>query len=124
VPSQPSRGAEAAPAVAPDEDAAIRQVVTTYGRAIETKDIALFRSVKPNLSREEERRILEGFRAVESQQVRITIRSIDRRGPQAIVRLQRRDTITAGGREQTTESGQTLTLERSGDRWFIVGIGQ
>ena len=29
---------------------AIRRVVATYARAIETKDVALFRTVKPNLS--------------------------------------------------------------------------
>jgi len=50
-----------------DDEAAIRRVVATYQRAIENKDLALFRSVKPNLSREEERRIEEGFRAVTSQ---------------------------------------------------------
>ena len=30
------------------DDAAIRRLVATYGRAIESKDLALFRSVKPN----------------------------------------------------------------------------
>jgi hypothetical protein len=46
------------------DDAAIRRIVATYARAIENKDLQLFRSVKPNMSAEEQRRIEEGFRAV------------------------------------------------------------
>jgi len=107
-----------------DDDAAIRRVVATYQRAIETKDLALFRSVKPNLSREEERRIEEGFRAVASQQVSITVLSIEKRGREAAVRLRRRDTIEAGGQRQTTESQQTMTLARTGGGWVIVEIGR
>src|SRR5204863_10183930 len=57
------------------EEAAIRRGVATYARAIETKDVALFRTVKPNLSSDEQRRIEEGFSAVASQQVNITILS-------------------------------------------------
>jgi hypothetical protein len=36
-------------------------VVAAYVRAIETKDLTLFRSIKPNMSAEEQRRIEEGF---------------------------------------------------------------
>ena len=61
-----------------DDDAAIRAVVAAYARAIESKDLALFRSIKPNLGADEERRIQQGFRAVTSQKVNITIVSIDR----------------------------------------------
>jgi serine/threonine protein kinase len=107
-----------------DDESAIRRVVATYQRAIETKDLALFRSVKPNLSREEERRIEEGFRAVSSQQVSVSILSIERRGQDASVRLKRRDTIEAGGQRQTAESQQTMTLARTGGGWVIVEIGR
>jgi hypothetical protein len=99
-------------------------VVATYARAIETKDVSLFRSVKPNLSADEQRRIEEGFRAVSSQRVTITILSIERRGPEASVRVSRRDAITAGGRQQTTESQQTITLTRSGAGWVIRELGR
>jgi len=105
-----------------EDDAAIRHVTATYARAIEAKDIALFRSIKPNLSREEERRLQDGFRAVTSQHVLLTILSIDRRGDEASVVLRRRDTIQAGGRQQTTESRQTMTLERTGAGWKVVDI--
>ena len=61
--------------------------MATYGRAIENKDLALFRTVKPNLSREEERRLTEGFRNVVSQRVELTILSIDRQSQGATVQV-------------------------------------
>jgi serine/threonine protein kinase len=119
------RDATAAPSRTVETDeAGIRRVVATYARAIETKDVALFRTVKPNLSSDEQRRIEEGFRAVASQQVTIDILSIEQHGQDASVRLRRRDTIQAGGRQQTTESQQTMTLTRSGSGWVIREIGR
>jgi serine/threonine protein kinase len=107
----------------PEQDeAAIRRVTASYARAIETKDIGLFRTIKPNLSREEERRLQDGFRAVTSQKVATTILSIDRKGDEASVVLRRRDTILAGGREQTAETQQTLRLTRAAGGWVIVEI--
>jgi len=106
------------------DDAAIRRVIATYARAIETKDLALFKSVKPNMSSEEQRRITDGFRAVTTQQINVTIVSIDHTGSDAAVRLRRRDTIQAGGRRQTTDSVQTMTLTRGPSGWVIREIGQ
>lgn len=97
-------------------------MVATYAHAIETKDLALFRSVKPNLSGDEQRRIEEGFRAVASQRVAVTITSIEIRGQDATVRLRRHDTIQAGGREQTADSMQTMTLVRGAAGWTIRDI--
>jgi predicted Ser/Thr protein kinase len=113
---------QAAPEV--DDDAAIRRVVATYARAIESKDLALFRSIKPNLGADEERRIQQGFRAVTSQKVNITIVSIDRRGDRASLQLRRQDIIEAGGRRQSPESRQTMTLAKSNGNWFIIEIGR
>ena len=107
-----------------DEDGAIRAVVATYVRAIESKDLALFRSIKPNLAADEERRIQQGFRAVTSQKVNITIVSIDRRGDRATLQLRRQDIIEAGGRRQSPESRQTMTMAKSNGTWVIVEIGQ
>ena len=102
----------------------IRRVVATYARAIETKDVALFRSVKPNMSPDEQRRIEEGFRAVTSQRVDVTILAIDHQGQDVSVRLRRRDTIQAGGRQQTADSQQTMILARAGAGWVIREIGR
>jgi hypothetical protein len=117
---EPSRTAPPPPTA--NEDDAIRSVVLTYARAIETKDLALFRTIKPNLSREEERRLQEGFRAVTSQRVTLTILSIDRRDDQATVLIRRRDVIQAGAQQQTAERQQTLTLVRPRDVWVISAI--
>jgi hypothetical protein len=110
-----------APAVETD-DSAIRQVIATYGRAIEGKDMRLFRSIKPNLTAEEERRLQEGFRAVTSQRVSLTIISIDRKNNRAVAIVRRRDEIEAGGRRQTTDTRQALTLARSDAGWVIIDI--
>lgn len=120
----PPAAMPAAPAgsTAEQDEAAIRRIIAAYARAIETKDLNLFRSIKPNLSREEERRLEQGFRVVTSQRVNLTVVSIDRQATQATVVVQRRDTIVAGGREQTAESQQSLRLSRAGGGWVIVDI--
>jgi len=123
-PDRSARAPEPQPAVtpSPDDEAAIRRLVTTYARAIESKDLALFRSIKPNLSAEEQRRLEDGFRAVTSQQVALTIVSIDRRRDDATVALKRRDTIDVGGRKRTVGSDQTLQLARTPAGWVVVTI--
>ena len=132
VRTEPAEAAAVKPAPSPvapppaeaDDEAAIQRVVAAYARAIESKDLSLFRSIKPNLGAEEERRIQQGFRAVTSQKVNITITSIDRRGDRAILQLRRQDIIEAGGRRQSPESRQTMTLAKSNGNWFIVEIGR
>ena len=117
-------GRDGAPDETVDDDAAIRQVIATYARAIETKSVALFKAVKPNLSSEEQRRLEDSFRAVSSQRVNITILSIARKGREASVQIRRRDDIEAGGRRQTADSQQTVTLDRIGNTWVIREIGR
>jgi hypothetical protein len=122
---EPSRSAEttrSGPSQEEIDDAAIRRVIVTYGRAIETKDISLFKSIKPNLSADEERRLQQGFRAVNSQRVTLTIASLARQGDSAAVVVQRRDVLEVGGRRQTVEARQTLTLARAGSGWVITEI--
>jgi hypothetical protein len=117
-----SRDRQASQAAPEQDDAAIRRVIASYARAIENKDVGLFRAIKPNLSREEERRLEESFRAVTSQKVNLTIVSIDRRGDQATAIVRRRDTIQLGGRQQAAESQQAIRLARDGRDWTIVDI--
>jgi hypothetical protein len=136
LPEPPARPAPPAPAgaerrepepsspvpSAEEEEAAIRKVIAAYARAIENKDLALFRSIKPNLSSEEGRRLQAGFRAVTSQRVSLTILSIQRRGDDASVVLRRQDTIDVGRRQQTAETQQTLTMSRTRGGWVITDI--
>ena len=110
------------PTAAEEDEAAIRRLVASYGRAIESKDLALFRTIKPNLSAQEERRLRDGFRDVASQRVALTVLSVARHGEDATVTLRRRDTIQAGGRQQTVESQQTLRMSRANGGWVITDI--
>jgi serine/threonine protein kinase len=119
APSQP-----AVPSTSPVEsdDSLIRSVIRTYERAIETKNVDLFRSVRPGLSAAEETRLRSSFTQIESQQVDITIEELRVDGRTATVRISRRDTIVSGGRRQTAMSRQTLRLEKNAANWIITDI--
>jgi len=80
--------------------------------------------LKPNLTPAERQTIENGFRAVGSQQVTLTIESIDRQGPEAFVRLRRHDVVEMNGRRRTVDNEQTLRLLRSPAGWVIVRIGR
>jgi serine/threonine protein kinase len=141
APAQPSPAAEPPPAATPprnsaplpattptlppaaaveSDDAAIRSVIRTYERAIETKSIELYRSVRPNLSSAEETRLRESFRQVDSQQVDIVVESLRVDGRTATVQLSRRDTLVTSGRRQTASSRQVLKFEKSAAGWIIT----
>ena len=96
-------------------------VIADYARAIEGKDLALFRAVKPNLSGDEEKRLQESFKAIKSQQVGITIDSIQVDGAQATVRVSRQDTING---KPMRAVHQTFRLAQAGPGWTIQTIGQ
>jgi hypothetical protein len=99
-------------------------VVATYARAIETKDLSLYRTVKPNLSAAEQRTIEDGFRAVTSQRVTLAVQSIEHRGQDALVRVRRHDVIQVSGRQQSADSQQTIGLTRTANGWVIRDIGR
>lgn len=103
------------------EDTAIRKVIADYGRAIETKDLALFKTVKPNLSEDEERRTRTAFGTVKSQVVKITVVSIDVQGVDAVVRVSRRDTINGS---LVSSFPQTFRMARGKAGWSIQEIGR
>jgi serine/threonine protein kinase len=131
APAQPStRAASPSPDTLPptspveSDDAAIRRIVATYKTAIETKNVGLYRSVRPGLTVAEETRLRDSFRQVESQQITISIDEIRIDGRTATVRLSRQDVaITSGGRRQTQSIRQTLRLEKPATGWIITAIG-
>ena len=108
------------PTVARDETA-IRRVLDDFVRATETKDVELYRSVRP-LSADEERRLRAGFDAVDTQQVELLIQSIEITGDQASVQVSRQDTFGANGREQTQRTSLAFTLTRQDGGWVITEI--
>jgi hypothetical protein len=111
----------AAPApMAATQEPAIRKVLADYGRAIESKNIALFKAVKPNLTPDEEKRLQESFKAIKSQQVGMTIDTVQVEGAQATVKVIRQDTIN-GTRVKPIQ--QVFRLAQSGGAWSIQAIG-
>jgi len=128
----PPRNAAAPPTPSPStipptspvesDDALVRGVLRTYERSIETKNIDLFRSVRPGLSAAEENRLRTSFSQIDSQQVDIVVEELRIEGRSATVRISRRDTIMSGGRRQTASSRQTLRLEKAAGGWIITAI--
>ena len=133
-PVEPAPPAAAAPPPAPavdtkppaveSDDVQITRVIEGWARAIEDKDLAAYRALKPNMTAAEQRRIEEGFRAVSSQRVTVTILGIEKRGAQAVVRLRRHDAIVVDGRQRAQDSQQTITVVRAGSNWVIRDIGR
>ncbi len=129
-----SASTTAAPVTAPtassgptraQEEAALRQVLADYERALETKDLALFREVKPNLSASEEKALTEAFRNTDSQQVEMSVNGVVIEGDSATVSVSRRDIIVIRGRSQDGRSRpQSFVLSKAGGKWVIVQIGQ
>ncbi len=104
----------------PQEDA-VRRVIAIYERAIETKDLTLFRSVKPNLSTDEQRRLKRAFESTKTHEVIITVESLECQEKRCVVRLTRRDTLDAS---IVSSFPQTLRLGQSVDGWVIEEIGR
>src|SRR5712691_3865746 len=84
---------QSASVAASADETAIRKVIGDYAKAIENKDVELFKAVKPNLSLDEEKRARSAFASIQSQVVKITFLSIDMKEHQAVVKVTRRDTI-------------------------------
>jgi serine/threonine protein kinase len=119
--TQPAAPAPTPPAPAAEsDDAAIRRVIQTYKRAIETKDIGLFRSVWPNLSRSAETLLMNSFKQIDSQQIDLRVDNLRIDGRRASAQIARRDTLITAGRRQVQNSTQTLRFEKTDSGWFIV----
>lgn len=104
--------------------AEILAVLGQYEQALEKRNLALFREVKPNLAPAEERRLMDAFRSTGAQEVVLTVNEIKTGGDEATVQVTRSDRIVVRNQSITTTHGQTFRLRKSGSRWFIVEIGQ
>jgi len=108
-------------AVPSPEETAIRKVIADYARAIENKDVDLFKAVKPNLTVDEEKRARTAFASIQSQVVKITFVSIDMKERQAVVKVTRRDTINGS---IPGAFPQTFTMSKGRSGWVIDEIGR
>ena len=111
---------QSAAAASPDETA-IRKVIADYARAIENKDLDLFKTVKPNLSPDEEKRARSAFASIQSQVVKITFVSIDMKENLAVVKVTRRDTVNGS---IPGSFPQTFTMSKGRSGWVIDEIGR
>jgi tetratricopeptide (TPR) repeat protein len=105
------------------DEAGIRQALATYERAIESKDIDLFRQAKPNLTSDEAKRLTDSFEAVDSHNVELAVQTITIEGDSATAVVSRRDVIVIRGRSQNGNSRQqSFALQESNGRWVITAI--
>jgi hypothetical protein len=105
----------------PPDAAGIRKVLEVYVRAVEGKDVQLFRSVKPNLSDDEEKRARAAFKSVQTQVVRISVLSLEVREGRAVVKVARRDTLNGS---IVSSFPQTFQLAKETAGWTIQDIGR
>jgi hypothetical protein len=99
----------------------VRSTLADYARALTTRDLTLFRSVMPGLTAEQEKSLREAFKAVKSQQVALSVESIQLADGKATVRLTRQDTVN-GATQKPRQ--QTFRLAQRGGAWAIESIGQ
>ncbi len=126
----PSRGgaaiADDSPVTLPSgnlssEAVGIRKVLETYIKAVEAKDVQMFRTVKPNLTDEEERRARAAFKSIQSQGVKMSVVSLEVKEGKATVKVARRDTINGS---IVSSFPQTFLLAKQTAGWTIEDIGR
>jgi tetratricopeptide (TPR) repeat protein len=104
------------PAPLRSSEAEVRRVIEEYARAMQSRDIALYRALKPDLSADDERRLREAFKNSRTDSVGITVESVEIDGDRATVRATRQDVIDG----RTTKAVvQTFRLARVGSIWQI-----
>jgi tRNA A-37 threonylcarbamoyl transferase component Bud32 len=112
----------AAPSALPADDrSAVLRIISDYERAIESKDLGLYRRLWPTLSGAQEKSLKNAFDATQQQDVRITLGAVDLKGTQATVRLTRNDVING---QAVAPIKQTVSLVKQGEVWTIRSIGQ
>jgi hypothetical protein len=99
----------------------IRKVLDAYVKAVEAKDLGMFRTVKPNLSEDEERRVRAAFKSIQSQVVKMNVLALDIKDGKATVKVSRRDTINGS---IVSSFPQTFQLARESAGWLIQDIGR
>jgi len=104
-----------------NEEPAVRRVITDYKRALESKDLGLFKAIKPNLSAEDEKKLRDSFGNIRTWEVAIDIDSVRMEGDRAVVKVSRRDTVNG---QRTQPQAQTFTLVKGGSGWTIRDIGR
>jgi hypothetical protein len=96
-------------------------VVANLKKAIEDKDLGLYKKVRPGLTADEERRLRDAFQNVASQQVDYAVDAVAIEGDKATVRVTRSGRVSG---QAMPAVRQVLRLTRAESGWVIVEIGQ
>jgi len=121
TPSPPSPPAPPGDAASPADPAgAVRATLNTYVRAIETKDLALLRRVRPGLDDAELGRWSRSFAITQSRKVQLVFHDIAVDGDRARATGRRDDFVAmADGQRIHTETRFVYTLKRQGEGWVL-----
>jgi hypothetical protein len=115
----------AAPAVTlpagPSDDVLVRRAISAFGRAIENKDLAAYKALRPGLSREDEGKLRAAFDNIRSQEVELAIESVSIEGSQAVVRVVRSGKVNG---QPVPTRRETYRLTKGQGAWSIKDIGQ
>jgi serine/threonine-protein kinase len=103
------------------DEAAVRQLVASLERAIEEKDLALYKKLRPGLTPEDERRLRDAFNNVSSQQVDYSVDAISFDGDKATLHVTRTGRVSG---QAVPPIRQVLRLARTATGWVIAEIGQ
>jgi hypothetical protein len=109
------------PAPGPSDEALVRRVIKDFQRAIESKDVALYKSLRSSLSADEERKLRAAFENVRSQEVELVIESLSIEGSAAVVRVRRSGRING---QPVPTIQQVFRLIKGPSGWVIRDIGQ
>jgi serine/threonine-protein kinase len=111
----------AAPATGPSDEVLVRRLLDDFERAIESKDVALYKSLRPNLSADEERKLRAAFESVRSQELDLAIESLQVAGGAAVVKVRRSGRING---QPVPPIQQAFRLVKGPSGWLIREIGQ
>ena len=110
-----------APAAAPTDEVLVRRLLDDFERAIEAKDVGLYKSLRTSLSADEERKLRAAFESVRSQELDLAIESLQVGGAAAVVKVRRSGRING---QPVPPIQQVFRLVKGPSGWLIREIGQ
>jgi serine/threonine-protein kinase len=124
IQSPPPKQEEAPPEdLTAGSDTAIRDALTSYTRAFETKDIRLLQGVRPGLRPEELSRYRDTFDQTKSYRLNLKVDRITVAGDAAEARGRRDDIVVSKNGETVRSSSPfSFRLKRVGGRWTIDAV--
>ena len=99
----------------------VERALAQYTKALEDQNLGALKNVWPELARDEEAKILAGFKIARSQSVALAVLSVQERGPTLVARVRRADRlVTKDGKTVSAGNLVEFSLKRGGDgAWQI-----